>query len=61
MDDKQTTVVSDINIPFGRMVVLILQIMLAGIPAAILFYFVLFLLMALFSALFGTGLAMFGQ
>lgn len=60
-NDKGTTIVSDIDIPFGRMVIVILKAMLAGIPAFLLFYLVLILVVAFFGALFGSGLAIFGQ
>lgn len=59
--DNGTTIVSDIDIPFGRMVIVILKAMLAGIPAFILFYVVLILVVAFIGALFGSGLAIFGQ
>lgn len=51
MEENRTTV-SDIDIPFGRMVMIMLKIMLAAIPAALLFY----LIMIPVFLLFGLGL-----
>ena len=51
MEDNRITV-SNVDIPFGRMVMIILKIMLASIPAALLFY----LIMIPFMLLFGLGL-----
>jgi hypothetical protein len=48
----QPVVVTDVQIPFGRMVMLILQVMLASIPAIILFYLIMGLCFLLFSGLF---------
>jgi hypothetical protein len=41
MADQNTTI-TDIRIPFGRMVAIILKIMLASIPAIILMYIIIF-------------------
>ncbi len=38
MDEQRNVTVNDIDIPFGRMVVILLKLMLAAIPAALLFY-----------------------
>lgn len=51
MNENQTTV-TDIDIPFGRMVMIILKFMLASIPAVLLFY----LIMIPIFMLFGVGL-----
>ena len=51
MNEDRTTV-TDIDIPFGRMVMIILKFMLASIPALILFY----LIMIPVFLLFGAGL-----
>jgi hypothetical protein len=49
-EDRRT--VTDIDIPFGRMVIIILEFMLASIPALLLFY----LIMIPVLMLFGVGL-----
>ncbi|VGO22527.1 hypothetical protein [Pontiella sulfatireligans] len=49
MNENRTTI-TDIDIPFGRMILIILKTMLAAIPAAILFYIVMIPIMLLFSA-----------
>lgn len=51
MNDNRTTV-ADIDIPFGRMVMIILKFMLASIPAVLLFYLILIPILMLF----GVGL-----
>ena len=51
MNENRTTV-TDIDIPFGRMVVILLKVMLAAIPAALLFYLIMIPVMLLF----GLGL-----
>ena len=40
MNDHGTTL-TDVNIPFGRMVMIILKTMLASIPAVLLFYLIM--------------------
>ncbi len=51
MNENHTTV-TDIDIPVGRMVMIILKFMLASIPAVLLFY----LIMIPVFLLFGAGL-----
>jgi len=51
MNENRTTV-TDIEIPFGRMVLIILKFMLASIPAILLFYITLIPIFMLF----GLGL-----
>lgn len=41
MNDSRITV-TDIDIPFGRMIMIILKLMLASIPAVLLLYAVVF-------------------
>ena len=53
--EKQETVITDIQIPFGRMVSIILKWMLASIPAILLLYLVFFGIFIFF----GIGLAGF--
>ncbi len=49
------TTITDIRIPFGRMVAIILKWMLASIPAVILLYIVMAVLSVLMFALIGGG------
>ena len=49
------TVITDINIPFGRLVVIILKTMLASIPALIIFYAIMFAISILFLLAVGGG------
>ncbi len=49
------TVITDVDIPFGRMVVIILKWMLASIPAVLLLYAFFGILALLFAALIGGG------
>ena len=51
MNDNRTTI-TDVDIPFGRMVMIILKVMLAAIPAVLLFYVVMIPILLLF----GLGL-----
>ena len=48
MEQHETTI-TDIRIPFGRMVAIILKWMLASIPAMILMYLVMFIIMIIFA------------
>ncbi len=52
MSENQTTV-TDIDIPFGRLIMIILKFMLASIPAVLLFY----LIMIPIFMIFGVGLS----
>ena len=51
MNDHRITL-TNIDIPFGRMIIIILKLMLAAIPAVLLLYAVIFGIMLLF----GLGL-----
>jgi len=57
MSDQNTTV-TDIDIPFSRLVVIILKFMLASIPALIVFYAILFAVVLGFAMVFGGGAAL---
>jgi len=46
--ENQGTTITDVNIPFGRMIVIILKWMLASIPAMIVMYIIMFGIMLLF-------------
>ena len=56
--NEQGTTITNIEIPFGRMVMIILKMMLASIPAVILFYLIMLIPMMLFAGVFG-GLGAF--
>lgn len=51
MNDNRITV-TDIDIPFGRMVMIIFKLMLASIPAVLLLYTIIFGI----ALVFGVGL-----
>lgn len=53
MDEQNKTVLVDIDIPFGRLVMIIIKIALASIPAMIVVWITLGLIMALFGGIFG--------
>jgi hypothetical protein len=52
------TTITDINIPFGRLVMIMVKFMFASIPALILFYAFIFIIMMLFMLVFGGGAAL---
>ena len=54
-DDKREVIVTDVKMPFWSMVVLLVKLALAGIPAAIILTVVAALLMAGMGMIFGTG------
>jgi len=54
------TTITDINIPFGRMVAIILKWMLASIPAILLMYLLLGIIALIFMAIFGGVLGLTG-
>lgn len=58
-DLDQRHVLTDVDIPFGRLIVLLIQIGLASIPAAIIVSLALSLVFALLGLLFG-GLGWMG-
>ena len=60
MEDHGTTI-TDINIPFGRMIVIILKWMLASIPAIILMYMIMFGIILLFVGGLGGFAALMSQ
>ena len=53
--------IRDIDIPFGRLVAIILKFMIAAIPAMIVFYLIAFIVIALFLALVGGGAALLNR
>ena len=50
--EEQKVTITDVDIPFGRMIAIILKWMLAAIPAIILMYLILFGI----ALIFGVGL-----
>jgi hypothetical protein len=50
---EQRVVVTDLKMPFGSMVVFLIKLALASIPALLIVWGVMMLLMMLFMALFG--------
>jgi len=59
--NENRTIIKDVDIPFGRLVVIILKVMLASIPAIIIFYAIFFGIVLLFAMLFGGGAALFNH
>jgi len=59
--DEQKTVITDIQIPFGRMIAIILKFMLAAIPAILLLYLVIFGIMLIFGVGLGGCAALLSQ
>lgn len=57
--DKQRTVVTDVQIPFGRLIVIFVKFGLAAIPAAIIVSIILTLIGFLLSLVFGEGFVTF--
>jgi hypothetical protein len=48
-------VVTDIDIPFGRLIIILIRLALAAIPAMIVVWAILFIVMMLLGVIFGTG------
>ena len=59
--NEQNSVITDIQIPFGRMIAIILKWMLASIPAMILMYLIMFGLMLVFGVGLGGLTALLSQ
>ena len=51
-------IIKDIDIPFGRMIVIILKWMIASIPAVIILWVLMAMCTMIISALFGAGFAL---
>lgn len=60
MEQHETTI-TDIRIPFGRMVAIILKWMLASIPAILLMYLIMFGIMLVFGVGLGGCAALLSQ
>ena len=48
----QPTILTDIDIPFGRLVVILIRFGLAAIPAAIIIWIVMFVIMMILASVF---------
>lgn len=57
-NEPSPTVLTDIDIPFGRLVIIILKTMLASIPAVFIFYAIFFGLALMVITVFGGGAAL---
>lgn len=55
------TTITDIDIPFGRLVVIMLKMMLASIPAVLIMYAVMAVAALILMAVFGGGAALFNS
>ena len=51
-------VLTDIDIPFGRLIVIIVKIALAAIPAMIIVWAIIAIIMLVVGSIFGTGFMM---
>lgn len=65
MSDKERSpandrghVLTDIDIPFGRLIVIIVKIALAAIPAMIIVWAIIAIIMLILGSIFGTGFMM---
>jgi hypothetical protein len=56
-DLERRVVLHDIVIPFGRLVAVLLKIMIAAIPALLLFYAVIGVIVLVVAAFFGAAAA----
>lgn len=56
-DPHRRVTVTDINIPFGRLVVIILKFILASIPAMLVIYAIMAVFMLIILGLFGGAAA----
>jgi ABC-type Na+ efflux pump permease subunit len=51
--DEQKVIVTDIRMPFGSMVVFLIKWAIASIPAVIILWFIMAILMLIFMTFFG--------
>ena len=58
--NETPTIVTDVDIPFGRLVIIILKLMLASIPAILLFYLITFMVIMVLAVLVGGLGALMG-
>ena len=52
---NQRTVLTDIDIPFGRLIAIMIKLALAAIPAAIVVWVIIFAIAMIVSGVFGIG------
>ena len=55
------TTIKDIDIPFGRLVAIMLKMMLASIPAILILYALMFAFALILMAVFGGGATLFNN
>lgn len=55
------TTITDVNVPFGRLVAIMLKMMLASIPAVLIMYAVMAVAALIAVAVFGGGAALFNN
>jgi hypothetical protein len=55
------TTITDIDIPFGRLVAVMLKVMLASIPAVIILYAIMFAFALILMGVLGGGTALFNN
>jgi hypothetical protein len=58
MTPSTPTTITDIDIPFGRLVVMMLKLMLASIPALLCFYAIIGAIALVLTLVFGGGAAL---
>jgi len=58
MTPSTPTTLTDIDIPFGRLVIIMLKFMLASIPAVLCFYAIVGAVVLVFTLVFGGGAAL---
>jgi len=58
--EEQNVVVTDIRMPFGSMVVFLIKLVFASIPALLILWFIFALLMTILMFLFGGMLGFHG-
>jgi hypothetical protein len=56
---EHRTTITDVDIPFGRMVGIILKLMLASIPAVLIFYAIFGMITLFLVLIFGGAAAVF--
>ena len=57
-NNSTPTTLTDIDIPFGRLVLIILKTLLAAVPAIILMYILFFVFALIMFGVFGGGAAL---
>ncbi|MBX6425665.1 MAG: hypothetical protein IRZ09_07065 [Variibacter sp.] len=55
LPSEQRTILTDIDVPFGRLVMFFIKASLAAIPAVIIVWLILMIVGAILGAIFGFG------